>query len=838
MEAALRNENQYTGNVRVFQTLPRHMRRRAASYNIKRVPKSLRQRAIEEMARTEEVANNVQKDKKKGARRIRRSRGIIQELFGKRSKEGKTWLPTHLWHAKRMHMTQLWGYMIPEFPNDRGTRATYRASLHQCVINDVSYTACLELVGTREDISNVVRYVFDPTFAPCERISDGVRQASTFLHRPKSFPSGSIAPCRYFWRPPSPSDTNPDSPRCMWIWIHPSAAKEAEEVINEAISMSGLSVKLTPLINEFARFELTGPRSHAILHEVLGASETVIKKVMEEEKEEKKSMGMENDSDMNNRAEASAACVWRSLRDLRTPASLPAGVMIALEVYDPRLSFPPKMSPRSHDIPSIHHATTTDPSLYELLKSWAPHVSDSALFCAERRHLLKTSSRVSDKSINKLREASLVPGTLPSAAAMSKIPTIPVLLVQRGGGGGGCTTHRPDTDNIMAGPASAELSGGWDVLLPATHAPEFWKSLVFAGARAIGLDDRRRLYREAGVASFPEDYPETRAWGVWAQGIANLEQTKWDRKPKGKRVNYEGRNVHSPFLSRFDELVKDRQSSSSSSSSSITTEASVVVSETVVTTSNDSNSNIREKDTAGPRPVMVLHSPKLVRELGKHIMESEMTLEVLTSRLQSMIEKCSTSSSSSLATDTVMVPTLPQDLSSAFVRVRLAMLDGGAPCDRAVVYSVTSDHFSILIKSLETRTAQHHQLQGSSVLDDKAWEQFVTTSAVAVGQGGKGDEGGMTAETGLLDIVPDVRHVVGYVTSGGFSLACGRGAALASCTVAGLFRGVSEAMREERTWKNVIVGGSRLKDSSVQRLVFVKDAHARRLRPAIWSLLV
>ena len=39
----------YSSTRRVFQQLPRHMRRRAASYNIKRLPTRLRLRAIEEV---------------------------------------------------------------------------------------------------------------------------------------------------------------------------------------------------------------------------------------------------------------------------------------------------------------------------------------------------------------------------------------------------------------------------------------------------------------------------------------------------------------------------------------------------------------------------------------------------------------------------------------------------------------------------------------------------------------------------------------------------------------------------------------------------------------------
>ena len=49
MEKALKNASEFSGPTRVFQTLPRHMRRRAASYNVKRLPARLRKRALDQV---------------------------------------------------------------------------------------------------------------------------------------------------------------------------------------------------------------------------------------------------------------------------------------------------------------------------------------------------------------------------------------------------------------------------------------------------------------------------------------------------------------------------------------------------------------------------------------------------------------------------------------------------------------------------------------------------------------------------------------------------------------------------------------------------------------------
>jgi hypothetical protein len=44
------------------------------------------------------------------------------------------WLETHIWHAKRFHMAQHWGYRLADFPNDKGWRACQRALTQYCIM--------------------------------------------------------------------------------------------------------------------------------------------------------------------------------------------------------------------------------------------------------------------------------------------------------------------------------------------------------------------------------------------------------------------------------------------------------------------------------------------------------------------------------------------------------------------------------------------------------------------------------------------------------------------------------------------------------------------------------
>ncbi len=53
--------------------------------------------------------------------------------YNRRQRKHK-WLETHIWHAKRFHMVDLWGYRVPDLPNDKGFRACYRAAANGCLL--------------------------------------------------------------------------------------------------------------------------------------------------------------------------------------------------------------------------------------------------------------------------------------------------------------------------------------------------------------------------------------------------------------------------------------------------------------------------------------------------------------------------------------------------------------------------------------------------------------------------------------------------------------------------------------------------------------------------------
>ncbi|KAL9104314.1 MAG: hypothetical protein Q9187_008917 [Circinaria calcarea] len=199
-----------TLTTRAFQQVPRDLRRRTASHNVKKVPKRLRTRAAKEMkddntptvtARTRKPTPHMRLRLEK-AKKIQgigaRAKAKKAALKEQRAKDGenlhstgtihnfpshnkntltkppvppskfkkrqicKSWLPTHLFHAKRAHMTPpkepLWRFAIPMTPTEKSYRATHRASsMRGCIAWDMSYVSTIGIEGVEPSLLGLLR---------------------------------------------------------------------------------------------------------------------------------------------------------------------------------------------------------------------------------------------------------------------------------------------------------------------------------------------------------------------------------------------------------------------------------------------------------------------------------------------------------------------------------------------------------------------------------------------------------------------------------------------------------------------------------------------------------
>ncbi|OUM63682.1 hypothetical protein PIROE2DRAFT_21942, partial [Piromyces sp. E2] len=484
-------------NQRVFQSLPRHLRRRAASHNIKRIPLEFRKKAYWE------DPNPKLPPQKPKNRKDKRKPGTIVEEYNRRSSNVK-WLETHVWHSKRMKMVEKWGYKISEYPREKGRKIIYKDEKNTCLLHDASYYQCIEINGSINDIKIIFNTIIDLSIPSItsNRYIKGNRIGNTKIYEYKKYPFNTITPATFFWKAISNNESN--SKRTLWLWIHPSSCQDVLKELETAkkeLKINKVNIKL--LNDEIIMFQLAGPRSHAILQETLNLCDN-----------------SEN--------------TWRSLKYLRTPASLPTGVMLALTVHDPRLSNFRKMEKRITEIPKSDQQLINN-----ICNSWPENVAQSKIWDSELRDNLK-KYKCSEESLNKRRSESLIPGT--PLEPLENDSKIPILLAQRG-----ATNYLINSDK-----QSQELLYGWNIYIPKGWAMSFFKPLVFAGARVIGLNNIYELYFESTISCYPYDYIETKSYNDYIEERSKKEEEEYNKKPLSKRPNYKKLGIMSPFRPPFE----------------------------------------------------------------------------------------------------------------------------------------------------------------------------------------------------------------------------------------------------------------------------------------------
>ncbi|MFH4977390.1 hypothetical protein AB6A40_004099 [Gnathostoma spinigerum] len=177
------------------QRLPRNLRRRAMSYNIKRFPRNQRRFASAVIA--------ASKHRKKPPSRFwrRRPRNLLMNYVRRQRK--LVWLETHVWHAKRFRMVSRWGYRLPFYSWQRAFRPSYRDSMRHCAVHDVSYMRCFQIsTSNQRSLIEKLRCLCQPsasaTFA-FKAALNGRMETPVLLYEPSEYPSGFIGPARFLW---------------------------------------------------------------------------------------------------------------------------------------------------------------------------------------------------------------------------------------------------------------------------------------------------------------------------------------------------------------------------------------------------------------------------------------------------------------------------------------------------------------------------------------------------------------------------------------------------------------------------------------------------------------
>lgn len=426
----------------------------------------------------------------------------------------KSWLPTHLYHAKRAHMTPpkepLWRYAIPLTPTDKCYRTTHRASSSRgCVVWDTSYMNTIGAEGVDASLVGLLRglgveEVMLGGKAGCKWRA-GSRGWEGWIQE-RDGEQRKMARVTIIWDVAAVGraegaeghSEGKRKTRKMFVRVHPSVFLQVWSEILRVAKIQRPPVMVEDLRFEIGSVEAMGP----------GATEALISALRPIAQDKPPGDGSEVQS------RTTPEEIWPCLCKVTNPASLPPNALLGFEISDPRLYHPPR---------TVKSAATSE-ALLPILASWPPDATqtDFAIFDRNARH---TACRLlsSQKSINRRKGAAL-PGAYPDP--LPEDPRIPILLA---------ASRAPSQGG----------QGAWVVLLPWKTVLPVWTALVHyplatGGNPRLGcLQEQRQVAFEQGTPWFPGDFPGTKSGWEWEMKEREKRKAKWEKRPKGKRVSWE-----------------------------------------------------------------------------------------------------------------------------------------------------------------------------------------------------------------------------------------------------------------------------------------------------------
>ncbi|GAA97132.1 uncharacterized protein L969DRAFT_94124 [Mixia osmundae IAM 14324] len=483
---------------RAFQSLPRHLRRRAASHNARRLPARLRAKARSEIVKDKSKSHTIRKLRGFPFQKRRKLVFISRsDMLAKRQKNGK-WLETHVWHAKRMKMVERWGYKLAEKPTEKCFRAAYRATFSDqgCTVHDSSYFTHVSLQGSQEELGRVLNLLM-PILKPSPtalRFMAGARHFENTIYWPERDLSGIIGPVLGFW---SAHTRDTPTARQVMLRLHPSIIKDASKAIRQAIALVSPAKGHTSLTVDkinVASFDLFGAQACA----TLARSISPVKNAFPGQK-----------------------AGWQGLM-ASMPSQIPSASILGLRIVDPRLSFPPK---KPADSASCQPRSSVDPEAASLPSFWDLETVNSL-----------SKPRYSKAELDRRRSKMNMPGS--SLDAQETDDRLPVLVLQR-----------------SLGEGSSTPAFGLTVIAPSAFARPLLQSLVFCQPRPIGQREVTMQHFESGLPAFPHDWLGTAAGEQEMARRAETIQLKHARTPRGKRAEYDRLGVTMPFKPDWPALL-------------------------------------------------------------------------------------------------------------------------------------------------------------------------------------------------------------------------------------------------------------------------------------------
>ena len=593
------------------QQLPKHLRRRAVSHNVNRLPRRLRPRHNAERAKSDNIpGNGIQKKPKRPTRKFRRRPSNLLLEYERRQKgeKGGKWLESHIWHAKRFHMVNTasesssnievsnsktcpmahlsgrWGYKLAEYSNDKIFRSCYRGISQKCLLHDMSYLGCIEITGRECDLEECLTYVTplrQHSFFSSEEVMRGSKEGSAWIYSPEVFPRGVIGNVSFMWHPSQPAIKN-DSKTCLqtlWIWCHPSFYDEIWNVFQELLGLTidtEQNEKSTQSSAEFKDFNNEKKMScrnvpHNKMPRYISSkypnSVTVIQlrdtlnryrlmgptsqKILCDTFKETKIDYLKGESASTNQISNNNKSWWLSYHDKE-----------AVEIGDKQWDY-----------------------INSVLSSKQPgHVSPKTILgltVRDPRKLLprnKQCAQISNSVLNENQNNSNEPGRLAHLAnspiwnanirdevTLTKVPDHCINEMRSKLLTPGVSILPLDEEEAripvllihQPGEIEGTFGDGWDVIIPAGWGMPFWMNFIYRGAKAVG--QKELLNNMLEMKKFPplKNAPDSSAGMYEMMREAELLRIVHFSHPPDKRPNFAKLGSVSPFLQPWNVLINN-----------------------------------------------------------------------------------------------------------------------------------------------------------------------------------------------------------------------------------------------------------------------------------------
>ncbi|XP_077023417.1 ribonucleases P/MRP protein subunit POP1 isoform X2 [Tamandua tetradactyla] len=819
ISAMLKAVTQKSSNSLVFQTLPRHMRRRAMSHNVKRLPRRLREIAQKEAEKAVHQKKEHSKSKCHKARRCHINR-ILE--FNRRQKKN-IWLETHIWHAKRFHMVKKWGYCLGERPTVKSHRACYRAMTSRCLLQDLSYYCCLELKGKEEEILKALSQMCSTdtglTFAAVHCLS-GKRQGSLLLYRANKYPREMLGPVTFIWKPERSPGAMSEN-RQLWIWLHPTLKQDILEEM-KAVCQCVEPVRSTVCIPDPPPPPPQG-KSQATLPDEKMSKKRKRKDDGENAKPVKKVMG-------------------DGTRDHLQPyswVSPTTGVIISdltMEMNRYRL-----IGPLSHSI------------LTEALKAASVHIEGEETETTPHHWWIETCKNPDSVALHHRQEAIFEllggvtsPAEIPAGTILGLTVGDPrINLPQKRSKAlpnpEKCQDNEKVRQLLLEGvPVECTHSFIWDQSICKSVTENKISDQIYRGARVGGLKESLVHSQYKRSPNIPGDFPDCPAGILFAEEQAKNLLEKYKGRPPAKRPNYVKLGTLAPFCFPWEQLTQDWESRVHAQEDS-----------SVVSPPNDEKSNLRRDEVpCAPMPDKTL---KLSGETGSFVIEPRDPEEVMDTECREQTESeqvsyqdarenhVSATSSLCVLRSRKLLKQLSawcggiraarrapsrghQELTReaclsvldhfprALVWVSLSLLQKGSPEPHAMICVPAKDDFLQLRQDRQycgPQEPKHSDPFKSKILKQKEKKKMAKGQKRRNAASGALAEADPIAELETLTLglwsgpLPGVtahcsRVLLGFVTQGDFSMAMGCGEALGFVSLTGLLAVLGSQPADER----------------------------------------